>query len=137
MTIEELTRALGAAVQADPSYLRLKSAKENNDNDQELQNDIGKLNLIRIQYNSELSKEQNKDSEKLKKLNKEFDDLYTEIMQNPNMVEYNIAKEQIDTLMNKITAILAMCVNGEDPQTCQIPENGCTGSCSTCTSCNE
>ena len=34
-----------------------------------------------------------------------------------------------------INTILVMCVNGEDPDTCD-PAPSCTGSCSTCGGCH-
>lgn len=136
MTIDELTRALGAEIQKHPAYVRLGIAKQNNDEDQELQDDIGKLNLIRIQFNTEQSKESDIDNQKLEQLNNEFKALYGKIMRNENMTEYNAAKEAMDAVMNDITAILAMCVNGEDPQTCQPPQKGCSGSCSSCSGCH-
>lgn len=136
MTINELTRALGAAIQADPAYLRLCIAKQHNDEDQQLQEDIGQLNLIRIQYNTELSKESGKDDAKIAEYSKNFKELYAKIMRNPNMTEYNAAKEAVDGMMNQITAILTMCVNGEDPQTCEPPHGGCSGSCATCGGCH-
>lgn len=136
MTIEELTRALGAEIQKDPAYIRLGIAKQRNDEDKELQENIGRLNLIRIQFNAEQSKEGEKDNKKLEELNEEFKTLYGKIMRNESMTEYNAAKEAMDEVMNNITAILSMCVNGEDPQTCQVPQRGCSGSCSSCGGCH-
>lgn len=136
MTVNELTRELGAAIQASPEYERLCNAKKNNDEDLQLQDDIKQLNLIRIQYNSELSKESGKDEEKIAKYTQDFKSLYAQIMRNPNMTEYNAAKEAIDGIMNEITTILTMCVNGEDPFTCEPPHGGCSGDCSSCGSCH-
>lgn len=136
MTINELTRELGAAIQADPAYERLCTAKKNNDEDAQLQEDINHLNLIRMQYNIEYSKETDKDEEKIAQYAQEFKSVYAQIMRNPNMTEYNAAKEAIDGIMNEITTILTMCVNGEDPQTCEPAHGGCSGNCSSCGSCH-
>ena len=72
-TVNELTRKLGAAIQQDESYVEYLKAKEANDNNEELQNDIKELNLIRIKYNTELSKASaEQDKKKIDELSKEF-----------------------------------------------------------------
>ena len=85
--------------------------------------------------NQEMQKE-NKDEKKLQSLNEELQQVYTDVMGNPNMMEYNIAKQELDEVVQKVNAILGMCLNGEDPDTCEIPEGGCTGSCATCGGCH-
>ena len=39
-------------------------------------------------------------------------------------------------LMNYLTGILAMCVNGEDPETCDPNAHNCGGECSSCSGCH-
>ena len=59
-------------------------------------------------------------------------------MQKPNMINYENTRRDLDELMNYIMQILAMCVNGEDPETCEPQMNegaGCHGSCSSCQGC--
>ena len=51
------------------------------------------------------------------------------------MVEYNTAKADLDTMMNEINTIISKCVDGEDPDTCDV-HSGCTGSCSSCGGCH-
>lgn len=136
MTVMELTRQLGAALQREPEYIRLMDAKQKNDEDSVLQEDIGNLNLIRIQYNVEYSKEEDRDAKKIEEYNNQFKALYAKIMRNPNMTEYNAAKEAVDKKMDEITTILTMCINGEDPETCEIPHSSCTGSCASCGGCH-
>lgn len=135
MTVIELTRELGKAIQADERYVKLMAAKEANDNDSDLNALIGKLNLIQMSYQHEA--EGDADEAKMNEFDKEFRDVYGEVMLNENMKNYEAARQDVDDMMNYIMQILSLCVNGEDPATCEpAPQTGaCTGSCSTCGGC--
>ncbi|MCI9455970.1 MAG: YlbF family regulator [Oscillospiraceae bacterium] len=133
MDIIEMTRALGKAIQQDERYIRLSLARDNNDNDEKLQEMIGKFNLKRVEVNQEAARP-DKDQAKLDQLNESIRTLYKEIMENPNMVEFNAAKEEIDSLMNFVNQILVLSVNGQDPDT--VEQSSCTGSCATCAGCH-
>ncbi len=134
MNLIKQAREMGKMIQASEEYKRLQAAKEKNDNDTELQDLIGQFNLKRMELNNQLAKS-DKDDEKLEKLNHEMRDLYQKVMTNQNMAEYEQAKNEMDMLMNQVNTILVMCVNGEDPDTCD-PAPSCTGSCSTCGGCH-
>lgn len=134
MSIIELARQMGKEIQASEEYKNLYAAKDANDNDEVLQDQIGKFNLKRIELNTAMSAEE-KDSDKINTLNEELKAIYAEVMSNPNMIAFNNAKNALDATMNQVTTILMMCVNGEDPDTCN-PEQSCTGSCSSCGGCH-
>jgi len=134
MKLIEMAREMGKEIQTMPEYKRLMAAKEANDNDKDLQDGIGKFNLKRLEMNNEMQKPE-RDDAKLQALNEELQKIYTEVMGNASMMEFNIAKQEMDEIMQKVNAILTMCVNGEDPETCEIP-TGCSGSCSTCGGCH-
>ncbi len=134
MKLIEMAREMGKEIQATEEYKRLQVAKAANDNDEVLQDGIGKFNLKRMEMNNEMQKPE-RDDEKLQALNEELQQIYTDVMGNPNMMEFNIAKQEMDEMMQKVNAILTMCVNGEDPETCEIP-TGCSGSCSSCGGCH-
>lgn len=133
MDIIEMTRALGKAIQQDERYIRLSLARDNNDSDEKLQEMIGSFNLKRVEVNQEAARP-DKDQAKLDALNESIRALYKEIMENPNMVEFNAAKEEIDSLMNFVNQILVLSVNGQDPDT--VEQSSCTGSCATCAGCH-
>ena len=133
MDVIELTRQLGAAIQADERYKNYMAAKTANDNDEDLQADIGEFNLIRISLDKELSSD-NKDDEKVKELNQKLRSTYSAIMLTPSMIAYNEAKTALDELLNDVNSIITMSANGEDPATCE--PSHCTGSCSTCGGCH-
>lgn len=130
-------RELGKAIQADERYVRYNEAMKANDADMELQELIGEFNLARQNVALEMSKskeEQNK--EKLDKQNKEMQRLYTLVMQNEHMADFTMAKADMDKLLHEINGIIALCCDGEDPDTCEVQAGGCSGSCSTCGGCH-
>lgn len=134
MKLIEMARDMGKEIQASAEFKRLEAAKIANDNDPALQDGIGKFNLKRMEMNNEMQKTE-RDDAKLQALNEELQNIYTEVMGNKNMMEFNIAKQEMDEIMQQVNAILMMCVNGEDPETCEVP-TGCSGSCSSCGGCH-
>ena len=134
MDIIEMTRKLGVEIQKQEVFKKFIKAKAANDADVQLQDDIGKFNIIRMSLDQALSSEE-KNEEKVKELNMELKDIYTKIMGSESMMNYNIAKQELDALVNQINAIITLTVNGEDPMTCDI-SSGCTGSCSSCSGCH-
>lgn len=133
MDIIELTRQLGAAIQQTEEYKRFMAAKEKNDNDEQLQKQIGDFNLLKMQLDAEHEKEA-KDEAKILEINEQIVALYNEIVSGEAMSEYNAAYEAYRTLTDKVSNILLMCENGEDPATCE--PSSCTGNCSTCGGCH-
>ena len=134
MTVIEATRELGKAIQADERYAMLMTAKEANDKDDALNALIGKLNLIQMSYQVEAEGEANE--EKMNGYDKEFREVYAEVMTNENMKNYENARQDVDDMMNYVMQLLSMVVNGENPETCDpAAQANCSGSCSTCGGC--
>ncbi len=134
MDIIALARELGKAIQQDERYKRIDAAKRANDADESLQKLIVDFNMKRSELTTEMAQE-NKDPEKLNKLDKELKEVYQEVMANPNMAEFNAAKVEVDGMMNFITEILYGSVNGENPDTIEMHE-GCGGNCGSCGGCH-
>lgn len=134
MDIMAMTRELGKAIQQDDRYTAYTLAKAANDNDTELQELIGSFNIKRMDINKEMSSE-NKDEERLAKLDGELKEVYGQIMSNKNMMIFNAAQGAMEEMMNEITQIINLCANGENPDTCQA-EHSCSGSCSSCGGCH-
>ena len=88
MDIITMARELGKAIQADERYLALQVAKQNSDDDAALQELIGEFNLKRLALSNEANKE-DRDEDKLQKLNLELREVYTHVMENDNMAAYN------------------------------------------------
>jgi cell fate (sporulation/competence/biofilm development) regulator YlbF (YheA/YmcA/DUF963 family) len=134
MEIIKLTRELGKAIQADERYAKFVAARETNEKDDELNELIGKMQLIHMSYQHEASKE-DANEQKLTAYEEEFMSIREKIMNNQNMINYEKARMDIDEMMNYIVAILTECIKGEDPETCEPPqEHSCGGNCSSCNS---
>ncbi|MCF2651795.1 YlbF family regulator [Anaeromassilibacillus senegalensis] len=131
MDIIELARELGKAIQQEQAFINMRVACQQSDEDEELQNMIGEFNLKRMAINNEVQKE-DRSEETLKKYNDELRAIYAEIMQNPHMAAYNEAKNELDALVQRVTNIITMSADGEDPDSCDCDSCGCTGSCASC-----
>ena len=134
MDIIQMAREIGKAIQQEDAYLKLRIAQQNSDNDKELQNLIGEFNLKRIAINNEAQKS-DRDDDKLQQLNKEMRSVYANIMKNENMTAYNEAKQQLESVLQRVLAIISQSADGEDPETTDYSPS-CTGSCSTCGGCH-
>ena len=134
MDVIELARELGKAIQQDERFLAMQIARQNSDNDDELQQLIGEFNLKRMAINNEAAKE-NRDEAKLQQLNSELRETYAKVMQNKNMNAYNEAKELMDNMLKRINAI-SISAEGGDPEIADLTEDTCGGSCSSCAGCH-
>ncbi len=133
MDIIKMTRELGAAIQASDEYKNFMAAKAKNDADEELQKQISEFNLLKMQYDSEMQKEE-PEKEKIQKINEDITALYNTIISGEPMTEFNAAYTAYNELCTKVSNILLMCQNGEDPETCE--PSSCTGNCGTCGGCH-
>ena len=136
MDVIKLTRELGAAIQQDERYLNFAKARQENENDAELNELMGQIQMVQMNYQMEASKE-TPDSAKMQEFEEQFNDVYTKFMDNDKMKVYEAARAEIDNLMNYVMQILGLCVNGADPATCEPEqEHNCGGSCSSCSGCH-
>lgn len=134
MDILNAAKDLAREIQKSESYINLKIASQNNDNDEKLQDLIGKFNLKKIAISTQMS-EDNKNSDKISKLNEELKACYEEIMNNSNMLNYMKCKKEFDELIRKINLLVAAGANGEDVDSVNLENSGCTGSCGSCGGC--
>ncbi len=123
MELIKLARELGKAIQADERYLKLEKCIEANEKDAALNELMAKIQFVQTAYQSEAQGEGN--AEKLAQYDNEFQQLYAQVMQNENMKNYEEARAEIDKMMNYLVGILALSVNGEDPETCEPSKNEC------------
>lgn len=123
MDVNKIARELGKAIQQDERYLKLDKCIKANEQDNALNELMAKIQLTQMSYQKEAQGEAN--GEKMQELEKEFNALYSEVMQNENMKNYEAARAEIDEMMNYIVELLALCVNGEDPDTCEPQKHEC------------
>ena len=133
MDIIKMTRELGAAIQQDERYLRFSKARETNEKDEELLSLMGQIQQLQMSYQQEASLE-SPDNDKMAGFERQFNEVYTKFMMNDNMKEYEAARHDIDELMNYVMQLLGLCVNGEDPMTCEpeVHEHNCDCDCDSC-----
>ncbi len=129
----KMARELAKLIQQENAYKSMMLAHANNDDDPELQELIGKFNLIKVELNQAMTEEK-PEQEKLTRLDRELKETYQQIMDNENMKAFSIAKEEMDLLMRKINTIISAAINGENPD--EVNVDACSGSCSTCGGCH-
>lgn len=95
MDIIKLTRELGAAIQQDERYAKFQAAQKANEEDKELNELMGKIQLVHMSYQHEASKE-DANEQKLAAYETEFNDLYKKVMDNEHMRDYEVARAEID-----------------------------------------
>jgi cell fate (sporulation/competence/biofilm development) regulator YlbF (YheA/YmcA/DUF963 family) len=135
MDVIKAARNLGAAMQEDERFVEYAKTKLALDSNDELQDLVGKFNVARMNI-ERLGEQEERDEEKFREANLELREIYDSIMNNETMKAYNDAKLGVDKMLADVMAIIQMCSEGADPETCEIPEGGCTGSCSTCAGCH-
>ena len=135
MDIIDMTRELGRALQNDERYIAMVAARQQSDEDAALQEAIGEFNLKRMAISNEAQKE-DRNEETLRRLNDEFRAVYQKIMENEHMLRYNEAKNDFDALLQRITGIIGLCADGEDPNTADYDPASCGGDCSSCGGCH-
>ncbi len=125
------------AFQQEECYKKLDEARKTNDNDTELQSMLGEFNLVRLDLNNEIGKD-DRNEERVSQLNTRINELYNGIMGNPHMLAYNEAKENVEEFIHYVNAILNAAIDGEDPMLAEppAPSEGCGGSCASCSGCS-
>lgn len=132
--ILELSRELGALLQSEQCYKDYMHAKDVNDNDEELQKQIGEFNLVKLSIDEELTKEE-RDEEKFRELNTKLRQIYSNIMVNESMQAFQKSKAELDRLVAGIYSVIVKCASGEKPSEVTM-EDGCSGNCSSCGGCH-
>lgn len=135
MDLIKMTRDLGVAIQQSPEFKRIYAAKAANDSDKELQALIDEFNMTRVKLSTAMQAEE-KDEEKMSEYDTSLKSIYEKVMSNPNMLEFNAAKKEMDAIMIQINTILDATLNGDDPTTCEAEKSSCGGSCSSCSGCH-
>lgn len=139
MAMIETLRQLGKDIQADERYTALMDAAAKNDGDAALQDKIGQLNLLMMNYNQEAEKGEEADQKKIGELQNEYGALYAEIMANENMSHYQTVQAEVEKMANYISQMMGLFLNGADPDTCEPePEHDhdCAGGCGSCGGCH-
>lgn len=136
MSLESALRELGKEIQADSRFAALQAAAAANDADKSLQEKMQELQLISLKYQQEAGKGDEADKDRIAELQQDYQNLYEEIMKNENMEKYSAAAAQMEEMAQYISKMIGLFFDGQDPATCEIPEESCTHNCSTCGGCH-
>ncbi len=132
MSLESALRELGKEIQNDPRFAALQAAASANDADESLQQQMQELQLLSLKYQQEAGKADEADKDRIAELQKQYQDLYEEIMKNENMMKYSTAAASMEEMAQYISKMIGLFFDGQDPATCEIPAEECTHNCSTC-----
>lgn len=136
MSLESALRELGKEIQQDPRFTALQAAASANDADSTLQEKMQELQLISLKYQQEASKADDADKDRIAELQEQYQKQYEEIMQNENMQKYSLAAGEMEEMAQYISKMIGLFFDGQDPATCEIPEDNCTHDCCTCGGCH-
>lgn len=136
MSLESALRELGKEIQADPRFAALKAAAATNDADENLQKQMQEMQLISLKYQQEAEKGEEASQERIEELQKEYQDLYNEIMAGENMQKYSMAAADMEQMAQYISSMIGLFFDGQDPETCEVSAEACTHDCSSCGGCH-
>ncbi len=136
MSIESALRELGKEIQKDERFAALQAAAAANDGDEKLQQQMQEMQLISLKYQQEAEKGEEASQERIAQLQEDYQKLYGEIMEGENMQKYSAAAADMEELAKYISGMIGLFFDGQDAETCQLPEEGCTHDCCTCGGCH-
>ncbi len=136
MSLESVLRELGKEIQADPRFKALQDAAAANDADEQLQQQMQELQLISLKYQQEATKGEDADEERIEKLQQDYQEVYNKVMAGENMMNYSAAASEMEQMAQYISGMIGLFFDGQDPETCELPDPSCTHDCSTCGGCH-
>ena len=116
MSLESALRELGKEIQADPRFEALQAAAKVNDADEALQQQMQEMQLITLKYQQEAEKGEEASQDRIAELQKEYQDLYTKVMDGENMKEYSEAAAQMEQMAQYISQMIGLFFDGQDRQ---------------------
>jgi cell fate (sporulation/competence/biofilm development) regulator YlbF (YheA/YmcA/DUF963 family) len=119
MDIIESARRLGKDIQADERYKAFIKAQEAAQNDEHIAAVSKQLEEIQAEF-EKVATENPENEEKLELLHSEYIELFQKVNGEPLMAAALDARSNIDNMMNDIMQIIYLCLNGEDPDTCEL-----------------
>lgn len=136
MSLESALRELGKEIQADERFSALKAAAAVNDADEQLQKDMQEMQLISLKYQQEAEKGEEMSQDRVAELQQQYQDIYEKVMAGENMQNYSKAAADMEQMAQYISKMIGLFFDGKDPETCEIPAEGCTHNCGTCGGCH-
>lgn len=128
--IIELAHSLGEEIAKSEEIKNLNIAKENFDNNEELQKKMKEYEAERILLGQEYAKNpEEADERAMANLKARIEEITHEISTSPDYIAFANAQQAMNDLMASVNAEIKFCITGERPSTC-------THDCSTCGGCS-
>ncbi|MDE6156035.1 MAG: YlbF family regulator, partial [Eubacterium sp.] len=107
-----------------------------NDGDEKLQQQMQEMQLLSLKYQQEAEKGEEASQERIAELQEEYQKLYAEIMEGENMQKYSAAASEMEQMAQYISGMIGLFFDGQDAETCELPQDNCTHDCCTCGGCH-
>ncbi len=128
--IIELAHSLGEEIAKSEEIKNLNIAKENFDNNEELQKKMKEYEAERILLGQEYAKNPGEADERaMANLKARIEEITGEISKAADYIAFANAQQAMNDLMAAVNAEIKFCITGERPSTC-------THDCSTCGGCS-
>lgn len=82
------------------------------------------------------AKETGMTPESLQLFQKEMKEAMDKLMENETVKQYLEAKAAFNDILTKVNSIISFCVQGEEQDLATTSSGGCSGNCSSCSSCH-
>ena len=131
MDIVELARDLGKKIQEDERFIAMRVASQQCDADETLQNMIGELTSSAWRSTT---KRRRKTAARTSSVSTTTSCARSmpRSCRTRTWRPYTAAKNELDALVQRVTTVITMSADGEDPDTCDCESCGCSGNCSSC-----
>ncbi len=126
MEVMELAAELGKKIKEDPRVVKMQAAEKAYAEDRALMTLMTEYNAQSTALTEEYKKPE-KDTEFIQRIEARINELYHEITENPTMLAYQQAQEEVNVLMNEVNAEITYQITGERP--CSHDCSSCGGSC--------
>ncbi len=133
MDIIEAAREVGRAIQKDPRYVALCTARQHMDEDEPLQKMIATFGEARANLNAEMQSPA-RDMARIQEMDANIKSMYASIMEMPRMAAFNEARDELQTVIAFVNQIILGSTEGRDPDTIEYAES-CGGNCGSCGGC--
>ena len=127
-TLNAKLEALGEAIVADPRRVAWLAAKEAQEADESLQAKLADFNAVRDELMT-ANMEEPTNEEKLSGLGAKMKEIYEQIMQNPKMVTFMEAQQELSDMVQEINNRIQFFITGQEPAACDGNCASCGGSC--------
>ena len=128
--IIELAHSIGEEIAKSEEIKNLNIAKENFDNNEELQKKMKEYEAERILLGQEYAKNPGEADERaMANLKARIEEITGEISKAADYIAFANAQQAMNDLMAAVNAEIKFCITGERPSTC-------THDCSTCGGCS-